>query len=230
MKTIGLIGGMSWESTVTYYRQINERIARKLGGLHSARIVLYSVEFSEIEAYQSSGEWDKAADILSDAAIRLEQFGADFILLCSNTIHRVAPQIQSRIRIPLIHIAEATADILKEQGIFKVGLLGTRYTLEQDFYKARLMEAGIEVLIPDRAEIERINTVIFEELCLGIVSPESKAHFLSAIGELKARGAQCVILGCTEIGLLVSQKDTDLPLFDTTEIHAEKAAYLALID
>ena len=228
MKTIGLIGGMSWESTVTYYKIINETIKRELGGLHSAKILLYSVDFDEIEKYQSSGEWDKSAAVLGDAAANLEKAGADFILICTNTMHKVADAVQKRISVPILHIAEITADVLKSEGIEKVGLLGTKYTMTQDFYKAKLIEAGIEVVIPDEAEVEMINDVIFNQLCLGIISEESRTRFVEAIEQLKAKGAQGVILGCTEIGLLIEQKDSALPVFDTTLIHAEKAALLSL--
>ena len=228
MKTIGLIGGMSWESTVTYYKIINETIKRELGGLHSAKILLYSVDFDEIEKYQSSGEWDKSAAVLGDAAANLEKAGADFILICTNTMHKVADAVQKRISVPILHIAEVTADVLKSEGIKKVGLLGTKYTMTQDFYKAKLIEAGIEVVIPDEAEVEMINDVIFNQLCLGIISAESRTKFVQAIEQLKAKGAQGVILGCTEIGLLIEQKDSILPVFDTTLIHAEKAALLSL--
>jgi len=228
MKTIGLIGGMSWESTVTYYKIINETIKRELGGLHSAKILLYSVDFDEIEKYQSSGEWDKSAAVLGDAASNLEKAGADFILICTNTMHKVADAVQKRISVPILHIAEVTADVLKSEGIEKVGLLGTKYTMTQDFYKAKLIEAGIEVVIPDEAEVEMINDVIFNQLCLGIILEESRTKFVQAIEQLKAKGAQGVILGCTEIGLLIEQKDSILPVFDTTLIHAEKAALLSL--
>lgn len=174
MKTIGLLGGMSWESTVHYYQIINEEVQRKLGGLHSAKIVLYSVEFSEIEQYQSSGQWEKCGEILGNAARSIEAAGADFILICSNTIHKVAPQIASMIQIPIIHIADATADELEKCGIKRVGLLGTKYTMTQDFYKNRLADRGIEVLIPDTADVETINTIIFEELCVGKINEESR--------------------------------------------------------
>ena len=228
MKTIGLIGGMSWESTVTYYQVINETIKRELGGLHSAKILLYSVDFDEIEKYQASGEWDKSADVLSDAAERLEKAGADFIIICTNTMHKVVPQMKERIGIPIVHIAEATADKLKEHGITTVGLLGTKYTMTQDFYKDKLIEAGIRVIIPDDNDVETVNAVIYDELCLGNIIPASKDKYLEIIRKLENAGAQGVILGCTEIGLLVNQKDVELPVFDTTLIHAEKAALTAI--
>ncbi|MBV1757602.1 MAG: aspartate/glutamate racemase family protein [Dethiosulfatibacter sp.] len=230
MKTIGLIGGMSWESTVTYYQIINRIINKELGGLHSAKILMYSVDFAEIEECQSSGDWEKSADILSAVAQNLEKAGADFIVICTNTMHKVAPQIQSSINIPIIHIAESTASELKRQNISKVALLGTKYTMKQDFYKAKLESSGIEVLIPDEQGIEIINTVIFNELCLGIISELSRRKFHDIIEKLGEQGAQGVILGCTEVGMLINQDDTDLPVFDTTLIHAKDAARLALED
>lgn len=228
MKTIGLIGGMSWESTVTYYQIVNETIKRELGGLHSAKVLLYSVDFAEIEKYQANGEWDKSADVLSDAAVNLEKAGADYIVICTNTMHKVVPQIQQKISIPILHIAEATADELKVRGISKVGLLGTKYTMTQDFYKNKLIEAGIEVVIPDKEGVETVNDIIYNELCLGIISEESKKKYLKIITGLEELGAQGVILGCTEIGLLIQQKDTRLPVFDTTQIHATRAAFMAI--
>lgn len=224
MKTIGLIGGMSWESTVTYYKIVNETVKKVLGGLHSAKVLLYSVDFSEIEKCQADGDWEKSAAILSAAAKNLENAGADFIVICTNTMHKVVPQIQSSITIPVIHIAEATADELKYQNITKVALLGTKYTMTQDFYKEKLVHAGITVLIPDEKEIEIVNDVIYDELCLGIISEASKDKYLSIIHGLAKQGAQGVILGCTEIGLLIQQKDLELPVFDTAQIHAVRAA------
>lgn len=228
MKTIGLIGGMSWESTAEYYRIVNETVKKELGGLHSAKVLMYSVDFDEIEKCQALGEWDKSADILAVAAENLEKAGADFIVICTNTMHKTAPQIQKRISIPIIHIAEATADELKKHGIGKVALLGTKYTMTQDFYKDKIKEAGIEVLIPDGDDIETVNSVIYDELCLGIISEESKKKYIEIIDKLAKRGAQGVILGCTEIGLLIKQEDTSLPVFDTTLIHAVKAAIKAI--
>lgn len=228
MKTIGLIGGMSWESTVTYYQILNETVKEKLGGLHSAKILLYSVDFAQIEAFQANGQWEESAEVLAQAAENLEKAGADFLLICTNTMHKVAPQVRSRISIPLLHIAEATADALKAAGITRVGLLGTKYTMTQDFYKDKLIEAGIDVVIPDAAGVELVNRVIYEELCLGLVKDGSRQQFAAIIEDLRARGAQGVILGCTEIGLLISQKDTSLPVFDTTRIHGETAALYAL--
>ena len=228
MKTIGLIGGMSWESTISYYQFINETIKEKLGGLHSAKILLYSVDFVEIENYQASGDWDKSAEVLSQIAQNLEQAGADFIVICTNTMHKVAPQIQKTISIPILHIAQATADALLENGIKKVGLLGTKYTMTQDFYKEKLFEAGLDVVIPDQAGVEEVNRIIYDELCLGQIEESSKQAYLAIIDDLKNAGAEAVILGCTEIGLLVKQEDTDVPLFDTTAIHAKKAAKVAV--
>ena len=223
MKTVGLIGGMSWESTIPYYRIINEKIKERFGGLHSAKIILYSVEFDEIEKCQSSGEWDKSAQILGDAAKKLELAGADFILICTNTMHKVAPQIQEMISIPIIHIADATADTLEKDGIKKVALLGTKYTMTQDFYKSRLTDRGFEVFIPEGDDIETVNRIIFNELCVGEIKDSSRAAYSAIIDKLKEKGAQAVILGCTEIGLLIGQKDSSLPIYDTTEIHASKA-------
>ena len=228
MKTIGLIGGMSWESTTSYYQIINETIKRELGGLHSAKILLYSVDFAEIEYYQAVGDWDKSAQVLADIAQRLEQAGADFIVICTNTMHKVAPQIQKKIAIPILHIAQATAQALVDDGIRKVGLLGTKYTMTQDFYKEKLLESGLEVLIPDQAGIADVNRIIYDELCLGDIRESSKQTYLTVIDDLKNAGAEAVILGCTEIGLLVKQSDIALPLYDTTVIHAEKAAKMGI--
>ncbi|NLX71114.1 MAG: aspartate/glutamate racemase family protein [Clostridiales bacterium] len=228
MKTIGLIGGMSWESTAKYYKIINETIKEQLGGLHSAKLILYSVDFQEIEECQSKGDWDKSAEILSDVAVKLQNAGADFIVICTNTMHKVVPQIKNKIQIPIIHIAETTAYRLKKNNISKVALLGTKYTMTQDFYKSIIMSEGIEVVIPDEKDIEIVNKIIYDELCKGIIKKESKEHYLRIISSLKAEGAQGVILGCTEIGLLINQNDVDLPVFDTTEIHAKTAAMLAL--
>ena len=230
MKTIGLIGGMSWESTVTYYQLINERVKEALGGLHSARLLLYSVDFAEIEACQAAGDWERSAAILTEAAQALERAGADFLVICTNTMHKVAPQIGAGVHIPLLHIAEATADALRAQDIRKVALLGTKYTMTQDFYKAKLVEAGIEVLIPDEAGVELVNRVIYDELCLGVLSEQSRREYLAVIDGLAARGAQGVILGCTEIGLLIHQEDTALPVIDTTQIHAALAAERAIAE
>lgn len=228
MKTIGLIGGMSWESTVTYYRLINEYVKSRLGGLHSAKILMYSVDFAEIEECQASGNWDKSAAILGSAAQSLQKAGADFIVICTNTMHKVVPAIEKRIDIPIIHIADATADVLLNADIKKAALLGTKYTMLQDFYKERLEKRGITVLIPNGDDVETINRVIYDELCRGIVSPTSREEYARIIGELKRLGAQGVILGCTEIGMLIDEKCSPLPVFDTTVIHAEKAADISL--
>ena len=217
---------MSWESTITYYQKINETVKKELGGLHSAKILLYSIDFDEIEKYQDSGQWDNSADLLSDIAKRLEKAGADFIVICTNTMHKVVPQIKEHISIPIIHIAETTASKLIEQGITTVGLLGTKYTMTQYFYKEKLMEAGIQVIVPNNDDVEIINTIIYNELCLGDIRQESKEKYLSIINKLADDGAKGIILGCTEIGLLIKQEDIDLPVFDTTLIHAEKAALL----
>ena len=228
MKIIGLIGGMSWESTVTYYQQINRLTATQLGGLHSAKLLLYSVDFEEIEACQTSGDWEKSAQILAQAAQSLERAGAELILICTNTMHKVAPQVQASVSIPLLHIADATADALEEAHISTVALLGTKYTMCETFYTNKLIQRGIQVLIPDEADAELVNRVIFQELCIGQHKDSSKAEFLRIINALGAQGAQGVILGCTEIGLLISQSDTALPIFDTTLIHAERAVRIAL--
>jgi aspartate racemase len=228
MKTMGLIGGMSWESTVTYYQIVNQVVRQELGGLHSAKVLLYSVDFQEIAEYQELGEWEKSGEVLGAAALNLENAGADFIVICTNTMHKVAPEIADKISIPLLHIAEATAETLIENGIDKVALLGTKYTMKEDFYKNKLKDAGIKVFIPIEDDIEIINHIIYEELCLGVISGTSKKEFLRIIAELKNQGAQGVILGCTEIGLLIKQQDTDLPVFDTTYIHASKAALYSI--
>lgn len=228
MKTIGLIGGMSWESTIPYYKIINEAVKARLGGLHSAKIILYSVEFDEIERCQSSGDWEKSGSILGGAAQALEAAGADFLLICTNTMHKVAPQIASMVRIPIVHIADATAGELEKSHIRRVGLLGTKYTMTQDFYKQKLTDRGIDVLIPDEADIELVNDVIFHELCVGEINDASREQFRRIIGGLGEKGAEGVILGCTEIGLLIHQADSPLPVFDTTLIHAGRAAEIAL--
>ena len=228
MKTIGLIGGMSWESTVTYYQIINETIKNRLGGLHSAKCILYSVDFDEIEKYQTRGEWDKSADVLSEAAQALERAGVDYIVICTNTMHKVVPEIGRRIHIPILHIADMTTVQLKKQGIRKVGLLGTKYTMQQDFYKNILIRQGIEVIVPNDDDVDVVNRVIYDELCLGKIFEKSKAAYLDIIHKLARNGAQGIILGCTEIGLLIQQSDTDIPLFDTTLIHAEQAALKSL--
>jgi aspartate racemase len=228
-KTIGLLGGMSWESTATYYRELNEGIKAKLGGLHSAKICLVSVDFAEIERLQHIEDWNGTAVILSEAAMAIEKGGADFLLICTNTMHKVAPQIEASISIPILHIADATAQKLREAGIEKVGLLGTRFTMEQDFYKGRLTEKyGIDVIVPEESEREDVHSVIYNELCLGIINENSRERYLKIIAQLTANGAEAVILGCTEIALLVQQNHTATPLYDTTAIHAEQAVLKAL--
>ena len=229
MKTIGLLGGMSWESTALYYRWINEMVRDRLGGLHSARIAMISVDFQEIEELQHQNRWDEAGEVLGKAARQVEAAGADFLVLCTNTMHKVAPQIESVIRIPMLHIADATAERIKEAGITTVGLLGTKFTMEQDFYAGRLEEKhGLRVLVPPPEDREIVHRVIYEELVLGIVRDESRAEFLRIIDDLHARGAEGIIEGCTEIVMLVQQEHTDIPLFDTTAIHAQKAVEWAL--
>ena len=228
-KTIGLLGGMSWESTAIYYRELNEGIKAKLGGLHSARICMVSVDFEEIEKLQHIGDWDGTAVILSEAAMAIEKGGADFLLICTNTMHKVAPQIEANISIPILHIADATAQRLRKAGIKKVGLLGTRFTMEQDFYKGRLVEKyGIDVIVPNEPEREDVHSVIYNELCLGTIDQNSRERYLKIIAQLAANGAEAVILGCTEIALLVQQNHTATPLYDTTAIHAEQAVLEAL--
>ena len=228
MKTIGLIGGMSWKSTITYYTLINEVIKEKLGGFHSAKCILYSVDFHEIEECQVRGNWEQSGEILADAALHLEMAGADFIVICTNTMHKVIDIIQQRITIPILHIAEATATELVSSNIKRVALLGTKYTMQQDFYKSKLMEADLKVMIPEENDSDLINTTIYDELCLGIISKKSKDEFLRIIHSMAHSGAEGIILGCTEIGLLVEQQDTSIPLFDTTLIHATKAALFAI--
>lgn len=228
MKTIGLIGGMSWESTVGYYQIINTKIKEELGGLHSAKCILYSVDFQEIEHCQAQGDWEKSGEILAEAARSLEKAGAEFVVICTNTMHKVASQIQDAIQIPILHIAEVTADKLIRDDIYKVALLGTKYTMEQDFYKGKLIEKGLEVIIPNEESRKIINDTIYNELCLGTISEQSKIQFLRIVEELRGQGAQGIILGCTEIGMLIKQEDTDVPLFDTTAIHAEAAAVASL--
>ena len=230
MKTIGLIGGMSWESTVTYYQIINETIREELGGLHSARILMYSVDFAEIERSMSAGDWDRCAAILADAAKRLEAAGADFILICTNTLHKVAPEVSKQLSVPLLHIAEAAAAKLTEAGISTVGLLGTGFTMTQTFYSDVLAKHGIRVIIPEGGDIRRVNDIIFDELCVGISKEESRKAFSRIMADLRARGAQGIVLGCTELGLLIRPEDSGLPLFDTAVIHARAAACAALAE
>lgn len=229
MKTIGLIGGMSWESSLEYYRILNQAVKEKLGGFHSAKCVMYSVDFGEIEKLQHKGKWDELTDIMIDAAQRVEKAGADFILICTNTMHKMAPEVESRISIPLLHIADVTAEQIKIKGQKKVGLLGTRFTMEQEFYKGRLIKThGIEVIIPDEAQRKIIHNILYNELVQGEINRESKNKFKDIITSLESRGAEGIILGCTEIPLLVKQEDYDILLYDTTDIHARAAVELAL--
>ncbi|WLD94656.1 aspartate/glutamate racemase family protein [Alkalihalobacillus sp. AL-G] len=228
MKTIGLIGGMSWESSLEYYRVINEEVKKRLGGLHSAKCILYSVDFDEIERYQSEGNWNEGGKVLGNVALSLEKGGADFIVICTNTMHKVVQDIQDHINIPVLHIADATAIKIKQQGSTTVGLLGTKYTMEQDFYKSRIESNDIEVQVPNASERETINKIIFDELCLGKINPSSRDYFKRVIECLIENGAEGIILGCTEIGLLIKQEHSDVPLFDTTLIHAIEAVNYAL--
>lgn len=228
MKTIGLIGGMSWESTVEYYQIINEEVKKRLGGLHSAKCLLYSVDFEEIERYQAEGNWEKAGIYLGDVASSLEKAGADFIVICTNTMHKVVDYMEEKISIPILHIADATANQIKKSNINTIGLLGTKYTMEQDFYKTRIESNDIAVLIPDKEDREFINKVIYEELCLGKIQQSSREYFKKAIKRLIDKGAEGIILGCTEIGLLVKQEDSEVPIFDTTKIHAIESVHHAL--
>ncbi|MGH1390748.1 MAG: aspartate/glutamate racemase family protein [Aeromonas jandaei] len=229
MKCIGLLGGMSWESTVSYYQALNRGVRAKLGGLHSARVLLNSVDFAEIERLQHAGDWPATARLLAAEARKLQDGGADFLLIGTNTMHKVAPEIEAAIDIPLLHIADATARRLQADGIKRVGLLGTRFTMEQDFYKGRLQtHFGLEVLVPAEAERERIHRIIYDELCLGEIRDASRAEYLTIIAGLAAGGAEAVILGCTEIALLVGEAQAAVPLYDTTAIHAEAAVTLAL--
>jgi aspartate racemase len=229
MKTIGLIGGMSWESSIEYYRIINETVKAKLGGLHSAKSMMYSVDFADVEILQHQGKWMEAAKMLIAAAKNLEDGGADFIVLCTNTMHKVADDIQANVKIPLLHIADATAQLVKDSGMQKIALLGTRFTMEEGFYKGRLAQNyDLDVIVPDAQEREIVHRVIYDELVLGKIEQRSKAVYLDIIEQMLGQGAEGVILGCTEIGLLVHQEDSQVPLFDTTRIHAEAAVEYAL--
>ncbi len=231
MKTIGLLGGMSWQSTVGYYRAINTGVEQALGGLHSAQVVLYSVDFAPLEARMRAGDWQGAAGILQDAARRVASGGADCLLICTNTMHKLAPEIAAAVDIPLIHIADATAEVLIRDGVERVGLLGTAFTMEEEFYRGRLGERfGLDVMVPDEADRNRVHDIIFNELCRGVIRPESRKMYLRIVADLGAAGAQAVILGCTEIGLLIRQADTPVPLYDTTAIHAAAAVAWALTD
>ena len=231
MKTIGLIGGMSWESSLEYYRIVNEIVKSKLGGLHSAQCIMYSVDFAEIETLQRQGKWDEATDLMIDAARHVEKGGADFFLICTNTMHLMADEVAEHVSIPFIHIADVTAEAVKERGIKKIGLLGTKFTMEEDFYRGRLIKNhGLEVLIPEKRERDIIHEIIFGELCLGKIKKSSRDQFITVMEKLALAGAEGIVLGCTEIGLLTKDGDSRIPLFDTTRIHAEAAALFALED
>lgn len=229
MKTIGLIGGMSWESSLEYYRIINEETKKHLGGLHSAKSLMYSVDFAEIEELQHKGDWETATKLMVDAAKRLENGGADFVLICTNTMHKMAKAVEEAISIPILHIADPTAEAIKAQGLTKVALLGTKYTMEQDFYRGRLIEQfGLDVIIPSETDRQTVHDIIYDELCQGEIKATSKQQYMEIIDRLAADGAQGIILGCTEIGLLIKQADVALPVFDTTQIHATAAVEVAL--
>ncbi|PAK39922.1 aspartate/glutamate racemase family protein [Peribacillus simplex] len=228
MKTIGLIGGMSWESSLEYYRIINEEVKAKLGGLHSAKCILYSVDFEEIERCQAEGDWESSGKLLGDAALSLEKAGAEMILICTNTMHKVIGYIEEKVSLPILHIADSTAKQIQKSKISTVGLLGTKYTMEQDFYKTRIESNGIKVLIPNEADRKVINKVIYEELCLGEIQQSSRDHYKKVIKGLVDDGAEGIILGCTEIGLLIKPEDSEVPLFDTAIIHATESVIMAL--
>lgn len=228
MRTIGLIGGMSWESSAEYYRLLNELVRERLGGLHSAKCVLHSVDFAEIEALQVAGDWQRAGDMLAEAAKGLEAAGADLLLICTNTMHKVAGQVEDAVGVPLLHLADATAAAVRAKGLTTVGLLGTAFTMEQDFYRDRLASHGLTVRTPDAAGRALVHRVIYEELCLGVVREESRAAYRRVIGELVSAGAQGVVLGCTEIELLIGAGDSPVPVFPTTRLHAEAAVTAAL--
>lgn len=228
MKTIGLIGGLSWESTTDYYRYINTLVKEKMGGLHSAKCLLYSFDFEEIVALQKAGHWEKATELMINAAKTLEAGGADVVLICTNTMHKMAKEVQASLSIPLLHIAEVTGNKAKEAGLKKVGLLGTMFTMEHAFYKETLLDQGIETIVPEKEERESVHHIIFDELCKGIILPESKKTYIRIIEKLIDQGAEGVILGCTEIPLLIKQEDSSIPLFDTTFLHAKAAVSFAL--
>ncbi|MFE7592810.1 aspartate/glutamate racemase family protein [Kitasatospora sp. NPDC057512] len=228
MKTIGLIGGMSWESTAEYYRLLNRLTRERLGGLHSARLVLYSVDFAEIERLQTAGRWEEAGEVLADAARSLEAAGADLLLICTNTMHKVADQVAAAVSVPLLHLADTTAAAVRAAGLRRVGLLGTAFTMEQDFYRGRLAAGGLDVLVPQADSRALVHRVIYEELCVGLVREESRAAYRRVIGELVAGGAEGIVLGCTEIELLVRPEDSPVPVFPTTRLHAEAAVDAAL--
>lgn len=229
MKTIGLIGGLSWESSAVYYRKINELIREKVGGTHSAKSLMYSVDFAEFEQLQHQGEWDRLTQLMIDAGMRLKNGGADFIVICTNTMHKMAEVVESQVGIPLLHIADAAAEEVKKAGLSRVALLGTKFTMEQDFYKGRLTRNhGLEVIIPDQAEREEIHAIIYQELVVGKILDASRSKYRKIIRRMQSLGAEGVILGCTEIPLLICQNDSTIPLFDTTEIHATAAVNFSL--
>lgn len=228
MRTVGLLGGMSWESSAEYYRLLNELVRDRLGGLHSARCVLLSVDFAEIEELQVSGEWDRAGELLASAAVSLQRAGAELVLLCTNTMHRVAEQVEAALEVPFVHLADATAAAVRREGLTTVGLLGTAFTMEQDFYRGRLESHGLQVLVPDAEDRAEVHRIIYEELCLGVLDDGSRETYRQAIARLVARGAQGVILGCTEIELLVGPQDSSVPVFPTTRLHVEAAVELAV--
>jgi aspartate racemase len=229
MKTIGMIGGMSWESSIEYYRIINEKVKEKLGGLHSAKSMMYSVDFADVETLQHAGRWEDATQAMIEAARHVEAGGADFLIICTNTMHKMADEVEAAIEIPLLHIADATAEVIKSQGLTKIGLLGTKFTMEEDFYRGRLVEKhGLNVLIPEADDREIVHRVIYDELVLGEIKSESREQYKQIIEKLITAGAQGIILGCTEIGLLVKEEDSRVPLFDTTYIHAVSAVEMAL--
>lgn len=230
MKVIGLLGGMSWESTAEYYRLLNQLTRERLGGLHSARCVLYSVDFAQIERLQAEGRWEQAGQVLAEAAGRLRKAGADLLLICTNTMHKVADQVAAAVDVPLVHLADATAAAVRARGLRRVGLLGTAFTMEQDFYRGRLAAGGVEVLVPDARGRGLVHRVIYEELCRGVVREESRTAYRAVIEELVGAGAEGVVLGCTEIELLVGPEDSPVPLFPTTRLHVEAALRLALAD
>ncbi|MFI9162872.1 aspartate/glutamate racemase family protein [Kitasatospora aureofaciens] len=230
MKTLGLIGGMSWESTAEYYRTLNELTRARLGGLHSARLVLHSVDFADIEQLQAAGRWEEAGAVLADAARSLEAAGADLLLICTNTMHKVADQVAAAVTVPLLHLADATADAVRAAGLRRIGLLGTAFTMEQDFYRGRLASGGLDVLVPDAESRALVHRVIYEELCLGMVREESRTAYRRVIEQLVAAGAEGIVLGCTEIELLVGPEDSPVPVFPTARLHAEAAVTAALAD
>lgn len=229
MKTIGLLGGMSWESTELYYRMINEGVKKRLGGLHSARIAMVSVDFDPIEKLQHAGKWEQTGRLLAEDARKIEAAGADFLLICTNTMHKIAPQIEAAVDIPLLHLADVTADRIKENQMKTIGLLGTHFTMEQDFYRGRLVSRhGLDVIVPSEADRQIVHRIIYGELCLGVVKEASRKEYLRIMERMRADGAEGIIEGCTEIVMLVQQAHTDIPLFDTTAIHAEAAVEMAL--